>query len=82
MFEAYGGRCGCCGESVALFLHVERVRRDASDPPERDRSLLWRRLMREGWPDTYELTCANCSLGKAVQGTCPHRRTGMVLGDE
>jgi hypothetical protein len=81
MFAAYGGRCACCGESVPLFLHIERVRLGEREPNDKNDVAQWRRLRAAGWPDTHELVCSNCSMGKFVHGACPHRTQSGPSGD-
>ena len=76
VYAAYGSICACCGEADPLFLTLDHVHNDG----HRDRKgrgaggfgLLYR-LIREGFPATFQLLCFNCNLGRARNGgVCPH----------
>lgn len=82
---AYGGYvCSCCGESEPTFLTIDHVNNDAwkyrrtnskgykVGPHSGGRLLSW--LKRSGYPEGFQVLCANCNQGKAVSGTgvCPH----------
>ena len=77
MHAAYGGKCNCCGEREPLFLQLDHVYNDGHvDRKENKTSAkLWARLKKMGWPkDRYQLLCANCNHGKAMNGgVCPHQ---------
>lgn len=83
VYSGYGGECQCpkCPEKDPRFLTVDHVNNDGH--LERDRGVgkrrgsqghdLYRRLIREGFPKTFQLLCFNCNLGKARNGgVCPH----------
>lgn len=77
MIAAYGGACNCCGEAEPLFLQLDHVENDGNldRKAHKTSAKLWAHLKREGWPkDRYQLLCANCNFGKAMNGgVCPHR---------
>lgn len=77
MHAAYGGSCACCGEKESLFLQLDHVFNDGHiDRKENKTSAkLWAKLKKQGWPkDRYQLLCANCNFGKAMNGgVCPHQ---------
>src|SRR3990167_7313502 len=88
VYKGYGARCQCpkCPEINVKFLTVDHVQNDGH--LERTRGVgkrrggqghdLYRRLIREGFPKTFQLLCFNCNLGKARNGgVCPHN-DGMV----
>jgi hypothetical protein len=77
MHEAYGNACACCGEKEPLFLQLDHIFNDGHlDRKENKTSAkLWAKLKKQGWPkDRYQLLCANCNFGKAMNGgICPHQ---------
>jgi hypothetical protein len=77
MRSAYGGSCACCGESESMFLQMDHVFNDGHlDRKDNNSSAkLWAKLKKQGWPkDRYQLLCANCNFGKAMNGgVCPHQ---------
>lgn len=74
VIEAYGGACSCCGETTYEFLAIDHVngggsqhRKSVTSPLE-----LCRLIVREGFPDAYQLLCHNCNCAKGWYGACPH----------
>lgn len=78
MYEHYGRMCNCCGEEEPLFLTIDHVTNDASDDimkngHRRAGRPLFVKIIRSAFPDTYQILCFNCNLGKNInKGTCPH----------
>jgi hypothetical protein len=76
VLAAYGDRCECCGETEPMFLQIDHIEDDGS--ADRAAGLqstrLYRSLKRRGFPkDRYRLLCANCNLGRYLNGgVCPH----------
>lgn len=78
VFDYYGWRCKCCGETTPQFLTIDHTNNDGN----LDRKLLGYRLtgwnfyakiIREGFPDRYQILCMNCNHGKRMNGgKCPH----------
>jgi hypothetical protein len=79
MLDGYGRRCSCCGEATILFLELDHVNNDGalhrrSDPNMRNSYQLYRWVVEHGYPDSFQLLCANCNKGKARNGgVCPHK---------
>jgi hypothetical protein len=73
VLQGYGGSCACCGESIQEFLSLDHVFGDGA----MDRRMVgtggqvYRKVIREGFPDTYQLLCFNCNWAKH-RGGCPH----------
>ncbi len=80
--KAYGGECKCCGESDYNFLVLDHVHNDgASHRREIGKTYghrpssvsMFRWAKKNDYPDILQLLCANCNLGKQINGgTCPH----------
>lgn len=78
--EAYGGRCGCCGEAEPAFLAIDHV--DGGGNAHR-RSLsstgrisggarIYGWLRRLGFPAGFAVLCHNCNFAKSHNpGGCP-----------
>ena len=77
MHAAYGGACACCGEKEPLFLQLDHVFNDGHIDRKQHKTSakLLAKLKNKGWPkDRYQLLCANCNHGKAMNGgVCPHQ---------
>lgn len=86
--DAYGRTCACCGLDEVVFLTFDHVNNDGAAHrrelygPAKDGGrprggtytfLRW--LINNGFPDSIQLLCANCQLGKVRNGgACPHQR--------
>lgn len=84
---AYGGACACCGEVNPAFLTVDHVDNDGARHREQmgqgarkigSGSVMMSWLIKQGFPPGFQLLCANCNLGKASLGKCPHAVLGSV----
>lgn len=74
--EAYGSRCACCGEIEPLFLEIDHVHGGGAQHFKRAKSpiTVYRQIVREGFPASYQLLCANCNKGQMRNGgKCPHK---------
>ncbi len=70
VIQHYGGCCVCCLDRTAEFL---RVVSESSQPAKRGQGSIYYRLKREGFPEGYNVYCANCAEAYARLGYCPHR---------
>jgi hypothetical protein len=74
---AYGAECACCGETEPAFLTLDHVD-GGGKKDQRESGGYWgmlRRLRRDGWPEGYQILCANCNMAKAFSpGGCPHQQ--------
>lgn len=78
LYNHYGGRCACCGETDWHFLTIEHI----NGLPDRHRSssgkraspgVIMGRIIQDGYPDYIELLCWNCNQARKQWGSCPHR---------
>lgn len=83
VFDFYGNKCACigCTETNSDFLTIDHVNSDGSaDVNGSGRRLtgvnLYIKVIKEGFPDTYQILCYNCNCGRQYnrtkKGTCPH----------
>ncbi len=77
VFDAYGGRCECCGESHWEFLSIDHVNGGGSQARRTTHkgAMTYRELRRLGFPkEGYRLLCMNCNFSLGRQGYCPHEK--------
>lgn len=80
-FDAYGGKCVCCGETEYEFLTFEHVngggRQHRKTVPHTQR---W--LYKNGFPKDVGITllCMNCNLAEGRRGGCPHKTMTPAYG--
>lgn len=85
VFRYYGGWvCACCGETERLFLHLDHINNDGNtfrkmvakkhyEKGGGGGSATYRWLRSHGFPQGYQVLCANCNMGKQMNnGVCPH----------
>ena len=76
VFDHYGRVCACCKESVYMFLTVDHINNDGNLErwPNGKRIggvQLYQRIVKEGYPKTYQVLCMNCNFGKRMNnGVC------------
>lgn len=74
VFNAYGGKCVCCGESDWKLLTIDHVFNDGKAHREIvSASELYPYLIRNNFPqDRFRLLCWNCNISRSKYGVCPH----------
>lgn len=73
VFNIYGNKCECCGESTFEFLAIDHVNGDGIE----ERKLfgtqqLVMRIIKSGKQPNYRLLCHNCNLALGIYKYCPH----------
>ena len=77
VLEGYGNKCVCCGIEKFEFLSVDHKNNDGAEERRNPKiktnsGSLYRMIIREGFPDRYQVMCYNCNLSLAFFGYCPH----------
>ena len=74
VIEHYGSRCACCGETEPIFLTMDHIDGGGTAHRESLNSGLYRWLIKNGFPDGFQVLCYNCNFGKSRNGgICPHK---------
>lgn len=78
VFAAYGGyRCACCEETTVAFLSVDHVENNGAEHRRmigKGGAPTYRWLVKNGFPDGFQVLCHNCNIGKyRNNGVCPHQ---------
>lgn len=83
VLAAYGGVCACCGEDEYAFLALDHIDGGGrADRSARGGADWWASLIREGFPEGYQVLCHNCNSAKSWSGACPHAGgLRRVIGD-
>lgn len=76
VYDYYGWKCNCCGETLESMLTVDHVNNDGHV----DRKLqisgarFYKKIINENYPDTYQILCMNCNWSKRInKGICQHK---------
>lgn len=89
VYTAYGRKCSCCQESEILFLTLDHKNNDGSKHREElsknkrgnYRRNIYRWAVENNFPDTLQILCWNCNLGKYHNirrnkiAECPHKNS-------
>lgn len=73
VYDHYGWKCNCCGETNPFFLSIDHINNDGYK--DKTSSInIYSRIIKQGFPDTYQTLCMNCNHGKyRNKGICPHQ---------
>ena len=77
VIQGYGGKCKCCGESIREFLSIDHVAYRACEEKKKlgrylTTTEICQKILRENFPDTYQILCYNCNMSLGILGYCPH----------
>ena len=80
VFEAYGGKCACCGEMWQTYLQLDHINNDGAQHRKELRghnkgiggTKMYYAVRREGFPAYVQLLCANCHTAKTRKEKCHH----------
>lgn len=77
IFNAYGGKCECCGENKYEFLSIDHKHGGGVKERKADKGYttyyVMRRVIKNNFPNTYRILCHNCNQAVGRYGYCPHR---------
>ncbi len=73
-------KCACCGESEQDFLVIDHIdgngneqRRAAFGRTDAGGHTMHRWLVKQGFPQGFQLLCANCNSSRGKHGECTHK---------
>lgn len=76
----YGGNppsCACCGETHYEFLCIDHINNDGAEHRRKmgvyggKNIVYW--LVRNNFPEGFQILCYNCNNAKGRWGRCPHK---------
>lgn len=77
VFDHYGGRCACCGETEPCFLAIDHIDGDGNNHRKKIGkwgSSFFKWLIANDFPEGFQVLCHNCNMGKHLNGgECPHK---------
>lgn len=75
VYQHYGNKCACCGESIKSFLQIDHINNDGSIQRKKlGRGEVWYKwIIRNNFPNDLQILCANCNQSKRMNnGVCEH----------
>lgn len=74
VLEHYGNRCNCCNESTLQFLAIDHINNDGYLERKSRTINIFDYLIRNNYPEGFQVLCHNCNLAKEFYGECPHKQ--------
>lgn len=66
--------CECCNEKELLFLTIDHINGGGNKQKKETNNELVRWLIKNKFPEGFQILCMNCNLGKHLNGgICPHK---------
>lgn len=76
VIEHYGNKCACCGETEEKFLTIDHINGDGKEHRKQigvGGAAIHSWLIKNNFPDGFQLLCFNCNCAKGFWGECPHQ---------
>lgn len=65
--------CVCCAENTYEFLSIDHIENGRGNPAPKQRGRsLYTWLIKNKFPDGFQILCHNCNQAKGCYGECPH----------
>jgi len=74
VLKHYGAKCQCCGENHIEFLAIDHINNDGYIHRKTLKTNIYDWLIKNNYPDGFQVLCHNCNLAKAFYGYCPHQK--------
>lgn len=75
VFEHYGGKCSCCGESHFEFLSIDHINNNGNEHRKDIKKYgthFYKWIIDNNYPNDLQVLCFNCNLSKGFYGYCSH----------
>ena len=86
VLEHYGNKCVCCGETRNHFLTIDHInnngakhRREISVNGDGKNVNINSWLVKNNYPDGFQILCWNCNCAKGFYGVCPHQEEQLGI---
>ena len=74
VFNHYGRKCVCCGESNQKFLTIDHINGGGTKHRKKIHNQIYIWLIKNNYPKGFQTLCFNCNWGKHKNnGVCPHK---------
>lgn len=73
VLDHYGRKCVCCGETTEEFLAVDHIERRIKGEKRKGGYAFYLWLIKNDFPEGFQVLCHNCNLAKGYYGCCPHK---------
>lgn len=75
----YGSKCICCGENHFELLTLDHIngggqKQRSNLNAKNSAYVLYRWLIKNNFPEGFQILCFNCNISKGIYGYCPHSK--------
>ena len=82
VMDKYGGKCNCCYEPRLEFLTIDHIngggnkhRKELFGNRKQSGTRFYNWLIKNNFPEGYQVLCWNCNSAKHIYTKCPHKRS-------
>lgn len=65
-------KCACCDESTYEFLCIDHIDGNGNEHRKEIGCRLDEWIIRNNFPEGFQVLCHNCNMAKGAYGICPH----------
>lgn len=76
VMQHYGNKCICCGETEQVFLTIDHIKGGGRKHRKEIGGHIHRWLIKNNYPEGFQILCWNCNVAKHILGKCPHQNKG------
>lgn len=75
VFDHYGKKCDCCGETIEEFLTVDHLRKNGKEHRREagNGAAFYKWIVDHEYPSDLRILCMNCNYGERRRLQCPHQ---------
>ena len=82
--KAYGSKCACCGETNLEFLCIDHINGGGNKHRAQFKGSgggrdIYRWLIKNNYPEGFQVLCFNCNHSKGLFGKCAHEEDFSIL---
>jgi len=74
----YGNKCACCGETETKFLTIDHIKGGGYKHRKKIRVPFYYWLIKNDFPEGFQVLCMNCNFAKGMHGECPHETKNKI----
>lgn len=87
VLDRYGGKCACCGEAEPEFLAIDHINNDGAEHRREigikgGGTMFYQWLVKNNFPNGFQVLCFNCNFAKSQSGGCPHERRRQAAAEQ
>ena len=82
VLQHYGQKCVCCCENNKEFLAIDHINGEGRKHRNSITGGIYKWLIRNNFPEGFQILCHNCNSSKSYYGYCPHQLMKNIMPAE